>query len=509
MQPNKLFISDELMQILEKMKPASVIANQLIDLSQDITSHPILSDHPNYLGQSAEVQTNISYLTVERIAALRETLSDFEQDVWTSKKRFRARPAALVQKILRDCNGRDVEIFSNVFKSVTSLVNFKFSIVKGEDIRYWYHYSRNADSSGSLGASCMKHDFCQEYFDIYCKNTDQISLLLMLDSRERVLGRALIWEDESVKIMDRIYTINDEELTYHFKMWANENGYLYKAYQRWNMPLQIIKDNKEQVYRIKIKLKHWDFPKFPYVDTFKFLDTRSGMISNYDTEDSDIILMHSEGKFMPKEYLFEDFVDNCFYHNSEAVTIEYLPDGPKQTRGENCRWSEVLQRYILRSDAQYNDDIDDYVFGDKFKEMNNDVSIYDLLRNRVVTDFDSFARFLIRKKKFDKILADLGKVEDVVALWKKDKDWVLSTVEELINELKTTTNEQDNSTTTSTETESSPTVWSSHPLEVGIQNRNNRLYNLPEDYDLSLSLRHLVSLSSRQYAERVSGQIFQ
>lgn len=508
MQPNKLFISDELMQILEKMKSASVIASQLIELAQDITAHPVHEDYPNYLGQSAEVQSNISYLTVERIATLKGSLENFDQDVWTSKKRFRARPAALIQKILRVCNGRDVEIFSNVFKSVTTLVNFKFSIVKGEDIRSWYHYSRQADSSGSLGASCMKHDFCQDYLDIYCKNPDQISLLLMLDTRDKLMGRALLWNVETVKIMDRIYTINDEELSYHFKMWAGQNGYSFKAHQRWNTTLQIVKDGKEEISRIKIKLKNWDFPKFPYVDTFKFLDTRSGVISNYKTEDTDIILMHSEGKFMPHDYLFEDFIDNMFYGKSEAVTIEYLPDGPKQTRGENCRWSEVLQKYILRTDAQYNDDIDDYVFGDKFKEMNNDVSIYDLLRNRVVTDFDSFARFLIRKKKFDKTLADLGKVEDVVALWKKDKDWVLSTVEGLINELKTTTNEQDNSTTTSTETESSPTVWSSHPLEVGIQNRNNRLYNL-EDDDLSLSLRHLVSLSSRLYAERVSGQISQ
>lgn len=430
MQPNKLFISDELMQILEKMKPASVIANQLIDLSQDITSHPILSDHPNYLGQSAEVQTNISYLTVERIAALRETLSDFEQDVWTSKKRFRARPAALVQKILRDCNGRDVEIFSNVFKSVTSLVNFKFSIVNGEDIRYWYHYSRNADSSGSLGASCMKHDFCQEYFDIYCKNTDQISLLLMLDSRERVLGRALLWEDESVKIMDRIYTINDEELTYHFKMWANENGYLYKAYQRWNMPLQIVKDGKEQVYRIKIKLKHWDFPKFPYVDTFKFLDTRKGEISNYNTEDSDIILMHSEGKFMPQDYLFEDFVDNCFYHNSEAVTIDYLPDGPKKTRSENCHWSNTFEKHILRKDSFYDDVLDDYIFNDNFTQFIDREKMINDFVTKAINEFDIFARLIIRKNSLSQIVKS---IDEIKVKWRTNKAWVEEIVRSLMS----------------------------------------------------------------------------
>jgi hypothetical protein len=430
MQPNRLLISEELTQILEKMKLASVIASQLLDLAKDINLYQTQDDYPNYLGQSSDSASMISYLTSDRLATLKETCANFDQDVWTSKRRYKARPAAIVQKILRDCRGRDIEIFANVFKSVTGLLKFEFNIVEGEDIREWYHYSRQSDSSGSLGSSCMKHDFCQPYLDIYCKNPDQIKLLLMLDNRSKLMGRALLWNTASEKIMDRIYTINDEELAYHFKMWASENGYSFKAYQRHNTTLHIVKDGKEQVSRIQFKLKNWDFEKFPYVDTFKFLNTRSGVISNYKAEGADIILMHSEGKFVPIDNLFEDFIDNCFYYHSEAATIDYLPDGVKLTRGENCRWSEFHQRYILREHAHHDEVLNDWIFGDQFKELNDMKKLHDKMKKKMCEDFDSFARFLIRKNKFDDILNSNAKdINQVMSLWKKDKKWVIAVIE--------------------------------------------------------------------------------
>jgi hypothetical protein len=43
-----------------------------------------------------------------------------------------------------------------------------------------------------------------------------------------LLGRAILWDLDSIKLMDRIYTTNDEDLQFHFK-WGTENGFLYKA----------------------------------------------------------------------------------------------------------------------------------------------------------------------------------------------------------------------------------------------------------------------------------------
>ena len=53
-------------------------------------------------------------------------------------------------------------------------------------------------------------------------------MLVMLNLEGNLKGRALLWNFGTNKIMDRIYTTDDEKLHLYFKKWATENGYLYK-----------------------------------------------------------------------------------------------------------------------------------------------------------------------------------------------------------------------------------------------------------------------------------------
>jgi hypothetical protein len=59
-------------------------------------------------------------------------------------------------------------------------------------------------------------------FQLYCENQDKVSLLVMLNSSGGLLGRAILWDLDSIKLMDRIYTTNDEDLQFHFKKWGQK-----------------------------------------------------------------------------------------------------------------------------------------------------------------------------------------------------------------------------------------------------------------------------------------------
>lgn len=162
----------------------------------------------------------------------------------------------------------------------------EFLVVEKDEIRKGYladnykHYEK-----GSLGGSCMRYDYCQEYLDIYVKS-NKIKLLTLLEDGQ-IIGRALLWTLDSIKIVDRIYTkdYNDERL---FKDWARKNGYHYRLRQSFeDKTLFISPNNTKEELKIKFntgihikELKH-----FPYLDTFTFVKiSKRGevILSNYN-----------------------------------------------------------------------------------------------------------------------------------------------------------------------------------------------------------------------------------
>jgi hypothetical protein len=94
----------------------------------------------------------------------------------------------------------------------------------------------------------------------------------MLNSSGGLLGRAILWDLDSIKLMDRIYTTNDEDLQFHFKKWGQKTDF-YKSEQNWSNTLYFEQvGQKKRELRIDIKLSNIRFDNYPYMDTFKFLD---------------------------------------------------------------------------------------------------------------------------------------------------------------------------------------------------------------------------------------------
>ena len=187
-----------------------------------------------------------------------------------------------------------IEDFVNRFKSAWDKMNdvFRnFEVVKGEKIAYWYDRRNYQACTSNLGSSCMS-GVEPEYFDIYVKNPDKISLVILKnDDGDKILGRALLWELDTPKItfMDRIYTSNDSYIPL-FKDYCYKNGWYHKQAQNSSNHHIESKDDKktEHLFCTLRNSRVGDYDKYPYLDTLKYFKPNTGEItSDYEVRRND------------------------------------------------------------------------------------------------------------------------------------------------------------------------------------------------------------------------------
>jgi hypothetical protein len=370
----KLFISDELRDFLRVIETQSVIAQLLlgkVDMGRygyEYANHPV-----NYISISHDDRTKISYLSGDKSE---EDLQKIGEDAWSTRFRYKAKPGTFVRKLFKNIPAKDVEIFSNLYCGENKKPTFTFKVVQGEDIRKYYHYPSYAQSSyGSLPASCMRYDNCQAFLEIYIKNPNKIKMLVMLNAENLLMGRSLLWEFDGFKLMDRIYTINDEMLPFQFKKWATENNYLYKSEQNWYNSIFFENMEKEkQELRFKINLVKHKHEKYPYLDTFKFLDAK-GNLYNYIPENVAFkTLTACDGGKFTEDVLRFDHIDRVLRHRGECILLDYLGNDIYTSSNNTC-YSGVNNKYILRRDSKYNEEVEDNIFIGEYEHLNNEKEI--------------------------------------------------------------------------------------------------------------------------------------
>lgn len=180
----------------------------------------------------------------------------------------------------------DIEKFVNKWKSRIKYEVDKFDffkLVKGDDIRKWYHEDKYKKDGGTLNGSCMRYSSCQSYFDIYTKNPSHCQMLILVDDTDRLTGRALVWKlRDGETFMDRIYSTNDSDVDL-FKSYAIKEGWYYKGSQN-NEPDETIiaPEGEKNISNLFVDLDT-DFKYYPYMDTLRYLSKSDGYITNcYD-----------------------------------------------------------------------------------------------------------------------------------------------------------------------------------------------------------------------------------
>lgn len=354
-----IIISNNLRELLLRIENNSEVARLLLKQRHPVET--LVDNHVNYIMISKSDNTKISYIPADRLDKVDES------DCWHSSMRFISKPGGFVSKLFKNIPAKDIEIFANLYKSQVNRPEHELKIVSGKEIEQWYHADRYSYQGGSLGISCMKYDKCVNYFDIYTKN-DKVTMLLMLNNDNYLMGRALLWDFDGHKIMDRIYTINDEKYSFVFKKWADENGYMYKHEQKWNNTLYFESNGRKIYSELSMKLDNFQFDRYPYLDTFKFLD-REGMLYNYIPKDKSVYtLISPDGERYSGNYLAFDGITKQLHHYGETVEINYLNCRVYQG---NLRWSDINNTHILPQDSIFREDIDDHVFIESLNHFND------------------------------------------------------------------------------------------------------------------------------------------
>ena len=192
----------------------------------------------------------------------------------------------------------DIEQFVNEFVAARKMYDFdksglEFKLVKGEDIRKYYLYTNyfgyDKDNKtpfikGTLWNSCMRHTQCQDYLDIYCKNS-AVSLLILVTPEDKIVGRALIWKlnekNDNNIYMDREYTIYDADVKL-FNNYAIKEGWIYEDYDGYML------NGTEYPKDLYVSLEKMYFDEYPYMDTLKYLGNKTLTSSSHSRHEFEL-----------------------------------------------------------------------------------------------------------------------------------------------------------------------------------------------------------------------------
>jgi hypothetical protein len=189
-------------------------------------------------------------------------------------------------------NDKVREKFVTIFKFENRIGESNFKLLSGNDIGHSYQTYRYTGQFGienPLWKSCMTN---RDYFDMYIRNPEVCKILVLIEDeidretgevKEKIAGRALIWETNQGKLMDRVYYCREEDY-YKFKDWAIKNKCMFKS-ENLSGKTEITKDGKPQTLRLEVKLNGEieDYSPYPYLDTLSYGHDEDGkaVLTNY------------------------------------------------------------------------------------------------------------------------------------------------------------------------------------------------------------------------------------
>jgi len=266
----------------------------------------------NLLGRGDILDIDGEIKNVEEIHP-HKSKPDFVEILFTkpngSKAKSEMKLGKLITALLQEIKNKkinikpqDIEHFVRMiykFRSDDVDLGYEFKLVDGKDILKYYNGKNYIEDKGNLGVSCMKGQECQQFIKFYLDYCSKsVKLLILIDpQKDKIAGRALIWETEDVKYMDRIYVIDDKmfELFYD---WGKKNG-IRNFYEKLGKITMFIKcDNlwKEDT-------------KVPYMDTFSIA---------YELDNYELWLSNFSGHYNSKKFKEKDILNELEFNNADG-----------------------------------------------------------------------------------------------------------------------------------------------------------------------------------------------
>ena len=276
-----------------------------------------------------------------------------------------------------------IEKFVNTYKKYWDK-SFKktgegIHLVSGEDIRDWYLVDKYVPGGGQLNNSCMRYKETQSFLNLYTENPDVCQLVILVDDKNRLLGRALLWKlidgiNKYGYYLDRIYTRFDsdaEKIADWFTDFikATDNDYMSHF--------------SGKTIKSKVQLKNWKFKEYPYMDTLGILDYEDGILGTYQIEDTSKLQFHIQNTGGDPNVPNHDWSEHYqrWISNRESVYVHRLDDYYLESdcvRGYDNNWifkdhsiySDYYKSYIDKDNAV---DLDGFGLVDS----NDIINVYD------------------------------------------------------------------------------------------------------------------------------------
>jgi hypothetical protein len=373
-----LKIDKDLHVIISKIPNRDPVAKMLLSLiNQDIKTNV------NYL-KTSDKNDDLKFVNDTQVQRFVDAGEDpFNRAVNTGKI------GRTVRQILTSNNisvtDQQIEKFVNSYKTAWDNtyknVGEGFHLVSGEDIRHWYHENTYVPGGGTLNNSCMRYPETQEFLDIYTQNPEVCQLLILLDDKNRLLGRAIVWKlipgtDKYGYYLDRIYTRFDNDVEKFLDWFKNFIKATSENFRCQQLGLTT---------GCKVQLQKWKFKKYPYMDTLPYLNYNTGILNSYDGEDKNelqFLIQNTSGDPKVPNHQWSEIYQN-WLHNSECVWIDSLEDYVLKAdciKGYNNDW-------ILKKDAIFSEYYNNYVL----KQNATELSGFGLVdKNDICTVYDDF-----------------------------------------------------------------------------------------------------------------------
>ena len=192
---------------------------------------------------------------------------------YASSERSQLKIGRFLKKIMSNITDKEIEEFVNKYKSMKTVDDFEFVIVRGNDIhKYYDRANQDCVGSSSLYNSCRnytdKTDVKFKYCDFYASTPETCGLLILrYKGEEKIRGRAFIWNTSDGKtFVDYAYTSSAVE--------AN----LYQQYIKKNNFLS--GTTKGITININQSCRTLN-PQIPYLDSFQYNKDKDTLTSKY------------------------------------------------------------------------------------------------------------------------------------------------------------------------------------------------------------------------------------
>lgn len=380
-----------------------------------------------------EIDIPIEY--IEQVEGLKNKVEMWNRDIWCPEKRIKTKAGKFVKTLFPNkFSDVEIEYFSNEYQKQAICECEDGSVIKelqGDSIKWAYLEDNYANLNGDLGSSCMRYSHCQEYFDIYIKNTNFVSLLVRIVNG-KVTARSILWypkgKNNPEKYHDRIYfNTNYDKQCMEVYMKANNYKDCF-ANRNWPYDLTILLDYGAN-----------DIKLFPYMDSFKYLkgntlstrdlgsytlETQNGSYENstcdrcecsshdlrYITrgnsrglnlcEECSVYLEDIDGYADYDDAVYSEY-DDCYLYYDNAVYSKYMNDYIKENEAVVLANGEYIHKeleYIQTNENDYiiegHSDFQNYIEinGEYYHKdstiiyYNEEESEWDLVKNKKEKD---------------------------------------------------------------------------------------------------------------------------